>query len=521
MEEIVKEPSSVPSTMAGMTAKVVKGSIWTLAGQIAPLGASLVATPFVIRQLGSESYGVLILVGIIPTYFGFADFGMSIASTKFGSEAYAANDPESEARVVRTAAVIASFSSLPFTIAFILCSGWIVTFFNVPTAVQREAAIALKLAAITFFVNFLNGIFNTPQLSRLRMDLNTFVTSGFRIIGIIATPFVIYIGGGVLGAVAVLMIGSLLTLFGHLYVSGRLLPPLLETSIDRGIVPLLMKFGGGLAMAAIATLLLVNVEKVMLSRMVSVGALAYYSVAFTFASMATMLSNALIQSLVPAFSQLLTPERRSEFELLSIRAIRINAIILLPALTFLLVVAKPFFTLWAGREFGQESTPAFYILLVGLLFNLMAYVPYCAIVSYGRSDVLVKLYWIQLGLYFVAVWLLINRFGIIGAALAWSLRVIFDAVILAYIAKTTVGISFGSMGEFGRIFGAFVLILPAVVMTLSMPTQYEILFPVVAVSLMVYFVYVWRKVIQENEKAWVLSYFGNCVNFVSKFGMKR
>lgn len=75
-----------------MTTKVVKGSLWTLAGQVAPLAVSLVATPFVIRLLGAESYGVLILIGLIPTYLGFAAFGMSMASTKFGSEAYAEGD---------------------------------------------------------------------------------------------------------------------------------------------------------------------------------------------------------------------------------------------------------------------------------------------------------------------------------------------------------------------------------------------------------------------------------------------
>ena len=96
-----------------MTTKVVKGSLWTLLGQVLPLGISLFTTPFVIRMLGSEGYGVLILIGLIPSYFAFADFGMSLASTKFASEAYAAGDREKEAQVVRTAALIAFFSSLP------------------------------------------------------------------------------------------------------------------------------------------------------------------------------------------------------------------------------------------------------------------------------------------------------------------------------------------------------------------------------------------------------------------------
>lgn len=62
-----------------MTTKVVKGSLWTLLGQVFPLGVSLITTPFVIRMFGAEGYGVLILVALIPTYLGFADFRASIS----------------------------------------------------------------------------------------------------------------------------------------------------------------------------------------------------------------------------------------------------------------------------------------------------------------------------------------------------------------------------------------------------------------------------------------------------------
>lgn len=188
-----------------MTTKVVKGSIWTLAGSVLPMLVSLIATPFTIRFLGSEGYGVLILVGLIPTYFSFADFGMGIASTKFGSEAYGEGDPEKEGQIVRTAALIALLASTPIGILIFSISYQIPALFNVPEHLHAEAALALKFAAITFVINFLSGIFNTPQLARLRMDLNTLVNSGFKTLAIIATPFVIYLGYGIVGATSVLL----------------------------------------------------------------------------------------------------------------------------------------------------------------------------------------------------------------------------------------------------------------------------------------------------------------------------
>jgi O-antigen/teichoic acid export membrane protein len=66
------------------------------------------------------------------------------------------------------------------------------------------------------------------------------------------------------------------------------------------------------------------------------------------------------------------------------------------------VVAKPFFTIWAGEEFGANSTLPFYVLLIGLFFNLQATVPYISIMAVGRTDVFARLYWIELLVYAAA-----------------------------------------------------------------------------------------------------------------------
>src|SRR5690242_6812345 len=109
-----------------MTTKVVKGSFWVLMGQVLPLIATFIASPFVIRSLGSESYGVLILAGLLASYFSFADFAMSIASTKFGAEAYGEGKTEKEGIVISTAALISFLSCLVVVIPLLLFPGWIV-----------------------------------------------------------------------------------------------------------------------------------------------------------------------------------------------------------------------------------------------------------------------------------------------------------------------------------------------------------------------------------------------------------
>src|SRR5689334_9184879 len=61
--DIDEPPVSGPETgPPGLIAKIARGSLWNLSGQLITLLASVLATPIVIRLLGTEAYGVLALV---------------------------------------------------------------------------------------------------------------------------------------------------------------------------------------------------------------------------------------------------------------------------------------------------------------------------------------------------------------------------------------------------------------------------------------------------------------------------
>jgi O-antigen/teichoic acid export membrane protein len=432
-------PVTLPAT-AGMTSKVVKGSFWALIGQALPLPVTLFTTPFMIRFLGAEAYGVMVLINLIPIYLSFGDFGMNMGSTKFASEAYAAGEFENEARIVRTASLITFLSSLPISLVLFFFSMQISVQLNIPEYLLPTASIAFKVAGVTYFFSLLMYVVNTPQLSRMRVDLATIVNSGFKIAGVLAAVLALYLGYGLVGAVVAVSISAVLTVIAHIIVSGRLLPSLYGLSIRRESIRPMLKFGGAMVVSSIAALMLVHLDKVILARMVSIKALAYYSVAFLFSNLAQLFAIALSQALFPAFAQLLKPERIKELNSLFSRCLRANAILLFPAVIIMILIAKPFFTLWAGAEFGAESTIPFYIIMAGLSFSIVAQVPCGLVIAAGRTDLLAKLYWIELFPYVGLVILLTGLYGTAGAATAWSIRAFIDAFIFIIFAHRIIGV---------------------------------------------------------------------------------
>ncbi len=486
----------------------MKGSFWVLMGQVLPLIATFVASPFVIRSLGSESYGVLILVGLISGYFSFADFGMVMASTRFGAEAYASGLPEQEGRVIRTAAMIGVSSSLFIAVPMFLFSRWIVgDLLNVPAHLQQQASIALKITAVAFVMSFVGNIFNTPQLSRLRMDLNVLINAGFKILMTLTTPIVLYLGGGIVEATIVAFFAAFLIMTGNVLVSGKLLPSLYATTIDRKKIAPLMKFGSNLVLYSIGLLITNNLEKLLLTRYVSVKSLAYYSIAFTFAGMTTLFSMAMVQTLLPAFSQLLSPDKREQLKSLFTRCVRIGLIGLIPSVMVLLIIAKPFFTIWAGREFGIESVFPFYILLAGVFFSLMVYIPNTILLSSGKSNLFARFYLLEIIPYATLTYFLINWLGIIGAAMAWSIRETVNAFTFISFTKKYTGLTIDFSHHLYGIAAGFLVFLPAALVAFLHDNFSVWVFVLLPVCLAAYFFVTWKKLINPGEREWAQSQF--------------
>jgi len=494
------------TTTSGMTTKVVKGSFWLLAGQVLPLIATFISTPFVIRSLGSEAYGALLVVGLVSSYVSFADFGMGLSSTKFGSEAYAEGNRKKEAVIIHTAGMIALLSSLLIALPIFFFSDIIVgDLLNIPSSLLQKASVSLKITAVAFVVTILASVLNTPQLARMKMNLNVMINAGSKVLMILVTPFVLFFGGGIVEATLVALATAVVALIANILVSSRLLPELFSISISKRTANQLVKFGGNVVLYSIGLTLINYLERFILAKLVSVQSVAYYSVAATFALMMSMISMAMVQTLMPAFSQLLTPEKKSQLNSLFSRTLRFSFIAAIPAMMILLTIAKPFFTLWAGNEFGRESVYPFYILLVGVFFGISSYIPNCILVASGQPRLFAKFYLFELVPYGVLAFFLVKQFGIIGAAITFSIRETVNSLVFIKLAQKKTGIAYDIHEHIYHYLLGFLIFLPAVVAGIAGVELLLLLFAFLPFCIAAYTLFVWKKLISGEERKWIKS----------------
>jgi O-antigen/teichoic acid export membrane protein len=290
--------------------------------------------------------------------------------------------------------------------------------------------------------------------------------------------------------------------FAHLSISRWLLPRLVRPRIEPALIRPLLRFGVGLVASTIATMLLVNIEKLLLPRFASVTALAHYAVAYSVAGMLALVPNAIRQTLLPAFSRLNAEGDRDSLERLYLRALRSNLLWIAPASVLLVVGAKPFFTLWAGPEFGEHSAVPFYVLIGGLLFNVIAYVPYTLLLALGRSNLIARFHLAELLPYLVCAAALTYWYGAIGAALAFSLRVTVDSLLLLLAARRISGFSPSVENRASYLVALSALSLPLLLIG-NAHISWALVMGTTLLSLSIYSSLVWMRVLSAEERAWL------------------
>jgi O-antigen/teichoic acid export membrane protein len=96
----------------------------------------------------------------------------------------------------------------------------------------------------------------------------------------------------------------------------------------------------------------------------------------------------------------------------------------------LMFFANDILTLWLGADFARHCRLPLQIMAVGILANCLAYIPGALLRAVGRPDVHPKLFLVEVPIYGVLAWFLILKMGIVGAALAYSLRTMLDVGLL-------------------------------------------------------------------------------------------
>jgi O-antigen/teichoic acid export membrane protein len=396
-------------------------TFYNLIGKILPLVAGLLCIPILIGKIGLARFGILTLAWTLMGYFGLFNMGIGRATTKYVAEYFALNKHKDLPDLIWTSLILLlALGSLGALVIYLVTPFLVDKFFNIPVHLLGETQQAFYLMAIAIPV-----VFSTAGAQAVLEAQQRFALIN-AMVGALFSPRLDLM-------VALLLAARLMVWLVFLYFCLQSLPEMTAPRLPKLVyIKELVVFGGWLTVTNIIGPLMVYMDRFLIGSLLTMEALAYYVTPYEVVTRLWIIPASLMPVLFPAFSALNVSEE-DKLETLYSRSVKYLVLILAPIVVCLVIFARPFLGAWLGPGFAQSSTPIFQLLSIGVLVNSLSQVPYSAIQAMGRPDLTAKLHLIELPLYLGILWLSLSHLGILGAALAWVLRVGLDAALLFYL----------------------------------------------------------------------------------------
>lgn len=421
-----------------------RNTIWNLLGAGLPLLAAAAFIPYCMDQLGNEAFGVLTLIWALIGYFSVFDFGTGRALTYELSKLREGRQTEKIQTTLRAGLILTLFTGalgtlIIFGLAGPLAQRWL----GISADLQSGALLAFQIAAA--------GIIPTTLASGLRgamEGLDRFDSSNINKIFLGFCMFIlpalsIWLHGPSLGYITLYLVISrvLVVLIGAVQLRDDLFSLSHVTHTTQSLLSHmrgLMSYGMWLTLSGIISPMMVYGDRFFVSAAVGADQLSLYSIPQEALIRLLIIPIAICGALLPAFTvindrQLLQANYQRHHKRL--------ALIMLAICILSAILAYPVLSVWLSVDFAEKALPIALVFSLGIWINSIAVMPYILLQSKGKTGLTAQFHLIELFVYIALLYVLSNRYGLIGAAWSWVIRVALDFLLLHFAAKRLLAVS--------------------------------------------------------------------------------
>ena len=411
----------------GIAERAGSAVAWKGIQLVAGQAISLLRLLILARLLFPEDFGLLAIgLTTVNTILALTDVGMLPALVQHA---------QPEERHYDVAWTVGVGRAAVITILIILAAPWIAAIYQEPDAAPiiqvlslkplLEALASIKIARLTRQLQFRS----LALLGIAQASLDT-------VLSIILAPLL-----GVWALVAGVLAGAV----AYLTISYFAAPHRPRLAIDRKLARPLVGYGRWVFVSGVVAVSGSSVLQVIISRQLGAAGLGLYylvvRLAFLFNEVATKVIGAVA---FPLYARLQSsPEQGAE----AFRAILTGmTVLLLPAYGLLIALAPLLEQTVLGARWAGAS-PVIQVLALAGLVGVFGDVVAPLLNGTGRPDKVAVLEFIQSVLIILSAWILISRYGLTGAAMAWLLALAASQLLAAHYVLQLLHKPFSGMGR--------------------------------------------------------------------------
>ena len=415
--------SVAPAPRPGRTSRLSSGILAAFVGRTWAALLQFLLVPFYIQLLGIEFYGLVGFHVMLQTTFQVLDFGVSQTMTRELARDSVTATGRGPADLVHTLQIF--YGALGVLLGLALIAGaeviagrWIATgSLPVPLVAQvvRLMGVLTMLQwPLSFYEGGLLGLQRQVALNVAKVVMSTLNAAGVLVVLLLVsrtiTAFFVW-----QIAVSAVYIGLLAFLLW------RRLPrapggPRFSPALLRDV----RRFALGMSGITVTALVLTQLDKIVLVRLVGLESFGYYVLAGTVAAGLFLIVAPIFNALFPRFSALVQGDDTANLRHLYHAGSQLMAGLLLPAAAVLALFAHDILLAWTGDPVtAMHAAPIVRLLVIGTAINGLLNPPYALQLAHGWIGLAFAINCGLILLMVPALLLAIPRFGAAGAAWVW------------------------------------------------------------------------------------------------------
>lgn len=381
--------------------------------------------PLYVHYLGLEAYGLIGVFAALQAWLTILDLGMTpTLGREMARFTGGGHTPQSIRTLLRSIEAIALSLALCVGLGVWLASGWIATsWVQTETLDPGTVTAAVGLIGAVIAMRFLEGLYRSAVVGLERQVAYNVVSAGMATlraggaVGVLiwVSPSIIafFLWQAAVSAATLALLAGLT--YRILPRTGKVASPSLEA------VRPVYRFAGGMIGITILSALLMQVDKVLLSRLLPLSEFGAYTLAATAAGALYFLIGPIAQAYAPRLTAQFAEGNLDGFTHHYHTACQLISVVAGSAALVVIVFSERLLRLWTGDvELAAEIAPILSALALGNLLNGLMYMPFIAQVAHGWTSLTFKVNTFAVLVIIPVLMVVVPIYGILGAGLTWA-----------------------------------------------------------------------------------------------------
>jgi O-antigen/teichoic acid export membrane protein len=379
--------------------------------------------PLYLKFLGIEAYGLIGFFATTQALLQLLDMGLATTVNREVARFRALGHAQDAAPLLHTLSCIywsiaAIIAILGYWVAPFVVAHWLNPVALTKESLQQSVTLLILVVACRWPIGLYQGVLMGAQRLSLSSALNMAMTTTSSVGAVLVLSFVS-------STLQAFFVWQALVGLGYAVVmraaAWRAIGGRISTRFDVEQIRRVWRFSAGVSGVTISAIVLMQSDKVLLSKILPLESFGSYTLAGVVASGLYILLTPTFNVIYPRLSALVAQGKEDDIARLYSLGTRLLTAVLFPVAAGAAVLSYEILRLWTGNPvIAQAASPVVSLFLIGTALNGAMHFPYALQLAYGRTRLPLLINAILLVTVVPLILVLATRYGAVGGAASWA-----------------------------------------------------------------------------------------------------